>query len=56
MESQPQNPEFRINPETFHPCSTVQSLFNTPHYNRSGHNTFMLLPIFFWPCNFKKKL
>ena len=25
MESQPQNPEFRINPETFHPCSTVQS-------------------------------
>ena len=20
MESQPQNPEFRINPETFHPC------------------------------------
>ena len=21
MESQPQNPEFRINPEVFHPCS-----------------------------------
>ena len=21
MESQPQNPEFRINPEIFHPCS-----------------------------------
>ena len=21
MESQPQNPEFRINPEEFHPCS-----------------------------------
>ena len=21
MESQPQNPEFRINPENFHPCS-----------------------------------
>ena len=20
MESQPQNPEFRINPENFHPC------------------------------------
>ena len=20
MESQPQNPEFRINPESFHPC------------------------------------
>ena len=30
MESQPQNPEFRINPENFHPCdgSTVQSLYN----------------------------
>ena len=23
MESQPQNPEFRINPESFHPCSCV---------------------------------
>ena len=21
MESQPQNPEFRINPESFHPCT-----------------------------------
>ena len=21
MESQPQNPEFRINPENFHPCA-----------------------------------
>ena len=21
MESQPQNPEFRINPENFHPCN-----------------------------------
>ena len=23
MESQPQNPEFRINPENFHPCSSL---------------------------------
>ena len=23
MESQPQNPEFRINPENFHPCISV---------------------------------
>ena len=23
MESQPQNPEFRNNPENFHPCDTV---------------------------------
>ena len=22
MESQPQNPEFRINPEKFHPCTS----------------------------------
>ena len=22
MESQPQNPEFRINPENFHPCQS----------------------------------
>ena len=25
MESQPQNPEFRINPENFHPC-----IYKTP--------------------------
>ena len=24
MESQPQNPEFRIYPETFHPCKYVK--------------------------------
>ena len=23
MESQPQNPEFRISPENFHPCYTI---------------------------------
>ena len=23
MESQPQNPEFRINPEYFHPCKLI---------------------------------
>ena len=23
MESQPQNPEFRINPENFHPCTQL---------------------------------
>ena len=27
MESQPQNPEFRINPENFHPCS-ISSIQN----------------------------
>ena len=29
MESQPQNPEFRINPENFHPC-TKHSKHSTP--------------------------
>ena len=32
MESRPQNPEFRINPENFHPCrlvSTMQFIYNT---------------------------
>ena len=24
MESQPQNPEFKINPENFHPCRYAQ--------------------------------
>ena len=26
MESQPQNPEFRINPENFHPCIYVSGV------------------------------
>ena len=30
MESQPQNPEFRINPENFHPCKlSALSMFIT---------------------------
>ena len=28
MESQPQNPEFRINPENFYPCQTAK-MFST---------------------------
>ena len=27
MESQPQNPEFRYNPENFHPCISRRSFF-----------------------------
>ena len=27
MESQPQNPEFRINPENFHPCQCKATEF-----------------------------
>ena len=33
MESQPQNPEFRINPENFHPC--IQKTF-FPMYSEDG--------------------
>ena len=29
MESQPQNPEFRINPETLHPCYDFQLFHKT---------------------------
>ena len=29
MESQPQNPEFRIHPENFHPCKNVYYHLNT---------------------------
>ena len=28
MESQPQNPEFRINPENFHPCICLAFIAN----------------------------
>ena len=38
MESQPQNPEFRINPENFHPCDAQ------PHYWFSD----AVAPIFFY--------
>ena len=41
MESQPQNPEFRINPENFHPCSTKQ----WTKFLAQGHNTVTLLAV-----------
>ena len=34
MESQPQNPEFKINPENFHPCIIHQ--INQPCYGFSS--------------------
>ena len=48
MESQPQNPEFRINPEDFHPCLLHTSPgSNWTHYYPNfikvrGHNAFCL--------------
>ena len=36
MESQPQNPEFRINPENFHPCIIPQYI-ETYGNNTQGH-------------------
>ena len=38
MESQPQNPELRNNPENFHPCSCA-GIFNSLHAGQF----FMLL-------------
>ena len=33
MESQPQNPEFRNNPENIHPCELIENkLTNLPYY------------------------
>ena len=29
MESQPQNPEFRINPENFHPCTMNDNILTS---------------------------
>ena len=36
MESQPQNPEFRINPENFHPCmTTIARVYSVPIIDQS---------------------
>ena len=37
MESQPQNPEFRINPENFHPCRQWEILVLLAYAHRSSH-------------------
>ena len=31
MESQPQNPKFRNNPENFHPCESVHKILVNPY-------------------------
>ena len=38
MESQPQNPELRNNPENFHPCVTMSQ--NSPVSNDMAYNMF----------------
>ena len=30
MESQPQNPEIRNNPENFHPCKSMEAIVTDP--------------------------
>ena len=43
MESQPQNPEFRINHESFHPCSSYmygQKLFSSTNQRLVGMDKF----------------
>ena len=35
MESQPQNPEFRINPENFHPCVSGALVSNSQFFMKS---------------------
>ena len=34
MESQPQNPEFRITPENFHPCSNKAIILSPENYSK----------------------
>ena len=41
MESQPQNPEFRINPENFHPCNENQH--NIINNNQPTHEILVLI-------------
>ena len=38
MESQPQNPEFRINPEIFHPCLQDTSDYSRVESSVDPHN------------------
>ena len=42
MESQPQNPEFRVNPKNFHPCIVNISLKTNLFQNRKRKKKFFL--------------
>ena len=52
VESQPQNPEFRNNPENFHPCSflvsDMRNLCKTTHLKVTMH-----LGLFLWKVSLK---
>ena len=37
MESQPQNPEFKINPENFHPCTMDKEQEHSKVYQYNGY-------------------
>ena len=50
MESQPQNPEFRINPENFHSCRRHMELFKLYGINAGG--TWNYLNYMKYSCNY----
>ena len=51
MESQPQNPEFRINPENFQPCLTHRHTAKTDIISWSHVVSFLTgLTVFDWLC------
>ena len=47
MGSQPQNPEFRINPENFHPCSSFE---HPKHIKENIHNFTLKNVVYFNLC------
>ena len=54
MESQPHNPEFRNNPENFHPWMSVQVLLNL--LNKLGGGGDKMLGFYHFFCNKFNKL
>ena len=45
MESQPQNPEFRINPEDFHPCIFRQEAMQSWTQTLMGSTPKQYVPV-----------
>ena len=48
MESQPQNPEFRTNPENFHPC--IKNINKNHHIQHNKHTYFLWAHWYFMGC------